>query len=186
MADRTCLVAGCGAEHYARDMCRRHYARARKRGELDTTAYGLDPLARIMRDHEVDEVSGCWNWTASRNANGYGRLHFGASGKMQLAHRLAYELLVGPIPDGLVLDHLCRNRSCINPDHLEPVTDRVNILRGEGWAARAARQTHCPSGHPYDEVNTYQWRGIRYCRACRAAAHKRRFALLDDLLEAQR
>ena len=174
MADRICSVEGCSADHYARDLCKRHYTRARKRGEITTTKYGLTPLERIMRDHVVND-DGCWIWTGSRNALGYGRVHFGASGRLKFAHRLAYELLVGPIPDGLVLDHLCRQPSCINPAHLEPVTDRVNILRGEGFAARAARQTHCPSGHPYDDENTYRWRGVRYCRACRAqqAARKR-------------
>ena len=87
---------------------------------------------------------------------------------MALAHRFAYETFVGPIPEGLTIDHLCRIRHCVNPEHLEAVTDRVNILRGEGISAQHARATHCPQGHPYDLINTYVAPdGDRDCRDCR-------------------
>lgn len=83
-------------------------------------------------------------------------------------HRVAYKEFVGPIADEVVLDHLCRNRACVNVAHLEPTTDRVNILRGDTIAARNAAKTHCPQGHPYDEVNTYVRRDGkgRECKAC--------------------
>lgn len=125
---------------------------------------------------------GCWEWTASKTENGYG--HFRLDGRLVLAHRLAYEWLVGPIPVGLTLDHLCRVRHCVRPDHLEPVTNRENILRGESFSGRAcAGKTHCPAGHPYDEANTYLdprgWRNCRVCRCAAGAAAYRRKKLID-------
>lgn len=111
--------------------------------------------------------SGCWIW-AHPVADGYGRVREAGKGsKFAMAHRFAYERLVGPISVGLQLDHLCRVRNCVNPDHLEPVTPRENTLRGETPAARNAAKTHCPIGHPYDDSNTYICkRGLRKCRAC--------------------
>lgn len=108
---------------------------------------------------------GCWEWTAYRNRFGYGR--FGMDGEVVLAHRVAYEMLVGPIPDGLSLDHLCRNRGCVRPDHLEPVTAAENVLRGTGWAGRNARKTHCPRSHPLAGDNLMRNRhSQRLCREC--------------------
>ena len=93
------------------------------------------------------------------------------------AHRLAYELVKGPISDGLQIDHLCRNRACINPDHLEAVTQRENILRGEGVAALNARKTHCPQGHAYDEENTLILTGRQAgARRCQICARDRKYA----------
>jgi DNA-directed RNA polymerase subunit RPC12/RpoP len=112
---------------------------------------------------EVDGV--CWEWAAGRNSAGYG--YFRSSTGSRRAHRIAYEHLVGPIPSGLTLDHLCRNRSCVNPDHLEPVTHRENVLRGSGIAAQQARRHVCPRcGQQYDLTKT----GYRRCRACSTAA----------------
>ena len=93
--------------------------------------------------------SGCWEWTGCKIWNGYGRIHQIIDGKrkMILAHRAVYEILVGPIPEGLTLDHLCRNRSCVNPAHLEAITMRDNVLRGVGPTAINARKTHCINGH---------------------------------------
>jgi len=108
----------------------------------------------------------CWEWTGSLNPHGYGA--FNVNDGHRQAHRVAYEIIVGPIPDGLQIDHLCRNPPCVNPAHLEAVTQRENILRGVGFAAKAARATHCPSGHPYNEANTYvsPSTGWRRCRTC--------------------
>jgi hypothetical protein len=119
------------------------------------------------------ELGPCWLWTASLKPNGYGA--FRHQGRMQRAHRVAYELLVGPIPVGLQLDHLCRTLRCVNPAHLEPVTGSVNIRRGTSVAALRARQTHCKHGHPFDETNTYLYpNGVRECRTCRTKARRAR------------
>lgn len=119
----------------------------------------------------------CWLWkgkTSRTHSGDYGR--FAHDGGWTYAHRFAYESLVGPIPEGLILDHLCRNTLCVNPRHLEPVTHRVNLLRGVGASAMNAKKTHCPQGYPYDEQNTrITWRGYRACRACeRETAPQRR------------
>lgn len=111
----------------------------------------------------------CWEWAGSHDKQGYSR-----TGRA-LAHREVYKLLVGPIPEGTELDHLCRNRGCVRPKHLEPVDHRTNVLRGQGLAAQQARRTHCPQGHPYDEENTYlSPKGKRDCKTCRRAGDRRR------------
>lgn len=110
---------------------------------------------------------GCWEWTGGKTPEGYGML-VPQSGKNNVgAHRFAYELLVGPIPEGLHLDHLCKNTSCVWPNHLEPVTVRENTLRGDGPSAVNAAKTHCVHGHPLDESNTYIYGSSRYCKTCR-------------------
>ena len=126
--------------------------------------------------------SGCIEWTGGLNGVGYGqfsdpRTSNRSEGKVY-AHRWSYEYFVGPIPDGLHLDHLCRNPKCVNPSHLEPVTPRVNILRGVGMSAKHATKTHCPAGHPYagDNLYIHPTKGYRACRICgkeRALARRR-------------
>ncbi len=122
--------------------------------------------------------NGCWLWQRT-TTHGYG--HKPVNGRYVRAHRWAYELLVGPIPEGLELDHLCRDRACINPAHLEPVTRRENAKRGSAGLINAARQrakTHCKNGHPFNEANTrVNRKGYRECRACAREKMQRRRSL---------
>lgn len=122
-----------------------------------------DQLPQRIRDKfDVDE-SGCWLWRKP-SGGGYGYIHWG---KMRKATRVIWELLVGPIPEGLVLDHLCRVTACVNPEHLEIVTQTDNMRRGRN---PNREKTHCPQGHPYDKANTIvavsKGRKSRYCRTC--------------------
>lgn len=119
---------------------------------------------------------GCWEWHASLNDGGYGQMAGGPGSSPLRAHRVMYEWLIGPIPDGLVIDHLCRNRACVNPAHMEPVTRGENVKRGvaaEATRARLAAQTHCKRGHEFTPENTYMGllsygRGpVRVCRKCK-------------------
>jgi HNH endonuclease len=119
--------------------------------------------------NKVDKSHSCWLWTG-KTRSGYGR--FMVDGHYRSAHRVAYELLIGPIPDGAQLDHLCRNRACVNPGHLEPATARTNILRGTGLAATESRQVYCVNGHHLygDNVIVIPSRpNARYCRECNRA-----------------
>ena len=117
----------------------------------------------------------CWGWTDVLSKDGYAYLGVdGRKGGKFLVHRLLYELMIGPIPEGKELDHLCRNRWCVRPDHQEPVTRQVHILRGETIVARNAVATHCPQGHPYDMFNTYWYKGSRQCRRCKILGRARR------------
>jgi hypothetical protein len=110
----------------------------------------------------------CWPWNAAVSNLGYGRFGNGTHGTTY-AHRIAYLAIVGGIPDGLELDHLCRNRRCINPAHLEPVTHRQNIQRG-----KTATATHCVNGHAFTPENTHlRPRGARQCRACNRENQRR-------------
>lgn len=183
MPDRTCIWDDCQKPPIARGYCSPHYAKARKRGMIEP----LPPP-----DHEalfwakVDKLGPdeCWLWTAYKRPAGYGTIGTNRGGHKQ-AHRVAYEMLVRPIPEGLELDHLCRVTSCVNPAHLEPVT-RAENRRREMAAARAAgnpgnacgrRPTvnrkpralldACRRGHLFDEANTGRLpNGKRRCRAC--------------------
>lgn len=136
----------------------------------------LGRKARVRRSvqerflSKVDLTGDCWEWTGNRTPSGYGTFYPTRTTK-RLAHRVAYELFVGPIPDGLELDHLCRNRACVRPEHLEPVSHRENTLRGDAPPARNAKKTACSNGHPYDGVDT---RGHRICSLCTAAREARR------------
>lgn len=123
---------------------------------------------------KVHMTSACWVWTAADNGNGYGVFWTGE--RNTYAHRFSYEAMVAPIPAGLQIDHLCRNRACVRPEHLEPVTCRENLLRGDTRTAREAAQTHCIRGHGFTVANTYRYPGTgkRECRTCNRDRQKAR------------
>ncbi len=117
---------------------------------------------------KIDASGDCWEWDGFVRSDGYARgFH---NGRRDYVHRLIWEILVGPIPKGLDIDHLCRNRSCVNPDHLEPVTRGENLRRSHATIqAQETRRTHCPQGHAYSAANTYVSPGgsRRNCRTCK-------------------
>lgn len=117
-------------------------------------------------------ATGCIEFTGYIAKHGYGNVSIG-QGRIGYSHRAAFELIRGPIPAGLFLDHLCRNTICCNPGHLEPVTPRENVLRGQSPSARAVRENRCRRGHEFTPENTYvrpDGSGKRQCRKCRALA----------------
>lgn len=148
------------------------------RGETNTR----ESLLLRLPDGGPDE---CWSWDEAVNQGGYGRARYGS--KVYLAHRLFYEFLVGPIPDGMELDHTCHNadptcvlrtecphRRCVNPAHLEPVTKQENLSRKRVSGPPRDAITHCVNGHAFTAENTYRTsRGYRLCRICRRATKKR-------------
>ena len=107
---------------------------------------------------------GCWLWIASKSSNGYGAFWY--KDKVKLAHRISYAIHKGKIPRNKTIDHLCRIRHCINPDHMEVVTGKINTLRGESIPAINARKTHCQNGHEFTIENTNNYKGLRICRTC--------------------
>ena len=146
-----------------------------------TAGVPLTDQERIMRfwaNVRTTGHDGCWVWMGRLN-KGYGKVGY----SRLTAHGTAYGWMRGEVPKGLQLDHLCRNRSCVNPDHLEPVTCRENVLRGVGFAAQNKQKTHCPSGHQYNAENTkYCRRGKRYCRECSRIGKRERRAARRLLL----
>lgn len=130
-------------------------------------------LLELIKSRTTVRPSGCWTWHGSTNGQGYGEIRI--EQKKHYVHRLAYEITIGEIPEGLVIDHLCGNPSCCNPEHLEPVRQGENIRRGgsrEALTAMQAKITRCPQGHPYDEANTYRppaQPNHRMCRECSRA-----------------
>jgi hypothetical protein len=132
---------------------------------------------RLLSKAIINFETGCWEWQGGHNANEYGRIRVTGSKSMHLTHRVAYELFVGPIPSGLFIDHLCRNRKCLRPDHLEPVTNRENLMRSPiTFAGKRVTKTHCVNGHEFTAENTAirKGDGTRVCRTCQRA-HQRSY-----------
>lgn len=125
----------------------------------------------------------CWLWTKHLDEDGYGKYSsriLRARHRTNRAHVLAWLHMRGDLPDGLVLDHLCKRRSCVNPYHLDPVTHAVNNSRGSSWSAVNARKTHCKHGHEFNKVNTRVHKGKRYCRVCQRIRAKERYAVTSQ------
>ena len=166
---RTCSISDCSRRHKGRGWCGAHYRMWRLTG---------DPLGSRRRSvearfwHFVDRGAedACWGWLGADD-DGYGS--FAGPDKQVKAHRFAYELLIGPIPAGLEIDHLCRNHACVNPKHLEAVTHKENVLRGIAPTARHARMTHCIRGHEFTVENTILRPDGRECAACRKIRNAR-------------
>jgi hypothetical protein len=133
-------------------------------------------LACLGKFISPEPTSGCWLWLGSTDSGGYGVIKICST--LRQAHRIFYEMLKHPIPEGLELDHLCRVHCCVNPDHLEPVTHAENQRRSHTGNRKGngginnARKTHCPKGHPYDAVNTLTCKGKRHCLACNRSYYR--------------
>ncbi len=136
-------------------------------------------MSRTLRERFEEKYEpiegGCWMWTGARDGAGYSMLW--RDGRTDRAHRVSYELHVGPIPAGFTIDHLCDHPWCVNPEHLRACTQRDNVLRGDSRSAHNARATHCPKGHPFDEENTYVYRNGRgrMCKTCDRASSLARY-----------
>lgn len=134
---------------------------------------------RVMEKIAIIPFHSCWEWIGAKNDQGYGQFH--KDGKTTYAHRWMYERDVGAIPDGLELDHLCKNPGCVRPSHLQPVTHQENVLRGKSLAAKCAKQCNCKNGHELTEENIYRRKGARSnereCGVCVKERNKKYWAL---------
>jgi hypothetical protein len=176
--ERICTVDGCdNTRTTSRLYCEKHRGRMRRHGNVTVALVDHTPAAeRWKKCYEVDPQTGCWNWTGPvYKGQGHGFIQDGAA-KRYMAHRFVWEQIVGPIPAVMVLDHLCKNKPCVNPAHLEMVTQAMNAYRGGADGGNAAK-THCPRGHEYSPENTYyDSNGWRRCRACaRAFMREKRY-----------
>lgn len=137
----------------------------------ETEMKGQPAIVRLFKRVEKQGNYGCWTWLGVPSSSGYGGIQ--VNGRTVKVHRLSYTLLVGPIGEGLTIDHICRNKLCVNPRHLEPVTRRVNTLRGVGPAAVYARRTACGRGHSFTAENTLiRPNKARRCRVCRRDSNR--------------
>lgn len=160
--DVPCIASGCDRRAWGKGMCQMHYTRWRRYASFEDSRLNTDE--RFWQ--KVQKTDSCWHWTGALSAGGYGTFHDGE--KTVSAHRYSYSKMSGPVPPGMQLDHLCRNRHCVNPNHLEPVSPRENTLRGISPAAENAKKDRCPRGHEYTVDDTYLYpRGGRFCRECR-------------------
>lgn len=163
-----CAFPGCEKAMNAKGFCVSHYGQFLRGEELRVSrSFGLSTAERLLEYAAPDPETGCIIWNGKITKKGYGQI--GIDGVSYLVHRVAWELEKGPVPEGLVLDHLCRRPPCFNVHHLEPVTNYVNVvIRGQGAAAKNLRKTHCPKGHPLvpDLSPIHASKGYRYCEVC--------------------
>ena len=134
-------------------------------------------LADRFHEKYIIQADGCWRWTAAVNGDGYGRIGYGGRGCSMMAHRASWQVHGKEVPDDMELDHLCKNRWCVNPDHLEAVPHKVNVLRGASIATRYSARTHCDAGHPFAGENLIlRSDGGRGCRICTRLLGRERMA----------
>lgn len=163
-----CLVPGCNRPAHAKSYCDVHYRRWRRTGRPEGRGTSEERFwAKVIRRSDYE----CWEWDGGHDTSGYARFHVSPDRRREGAHRFAYELLRGVIPEGMELDHLCRNKGCVNPYHLEPVTRSVNVLRGIQASPRTHKQA-CPRGHALEGDNLYRYvdskgRVAHLCKECR-------------------
>lgn len=171
-SESICSVSDCNrrARYISTGWCNTHYNRWHRHGSTDDLTPSIEERFWAKVDRRGPDE--CWPWLAGKKSDGYGVFWDGAA--QVGAHRISYEAHHGAIPDGLVIDHLCRNPACVNPFHLEAVDNGTNIKRGINPIAINAVLTHCRRGHPFDLINTYMTReGYRVCRTCHRLRQRR-------------
>lgn len=170
MIEKTCSVEGCQRVYRSRGLCSSHYNRGLRDGTLTLVQPQAPAEERFWRF--VDADGDCWDWTGTIHSKGYGYFNAGKDGN-QRAHRYAWTILVGPIPPHMTIDHVCKRKHCVNPDHMEIVTTQENNLRSGSFSALNARKTHCKNGHEFTLENTYvqynKGKPGRRCRTCQLA-----------------
>lgn len=164
-----CLVDGCARKRVAKGLCGLHYMRQKRTGDVGTVKRRVDLTDSERFWQYVVKTATCWLWTGGQS-HGYGNFHL--DGRQVGAHRFAYAEVHGPIGAALVLDHVCRNKLCVRPSHLQAVSQRINVLRGD--VARALRENRCVNDHEFTPDNTYvNPKGARVCLICRRASEAR-------------
>lgn len=176
-----CGITGCTGFVKARGWCGKHYQRWWLTGTTDSSRTPEQRFwPRVDKNGPLHPTLGrCWVWTGDTSSSGYGRFYL--LGRQMASHVVSWWWANGPVPEGLELDHLCRVRACCNPEHLEPVTHRENIMRSASPPATNARKTHCVHGHEFTVTNTYiTSQGYRSCRTCHRDRERERYRLLRE------